>query len=323
MNGAFQQYNPFRSPRWRADRVRELLSTPGGRPGADDDTYVRQYFKFLQRWAAQDGMPERQSLFPRNPGLFYAQVMDEFDDPELVAVAEAAILARESPATVAQRIGAMPQAIEWYERLFFHVTDRLNAPNWIVKTIAGPIGEVPGVVTSAHALARKQAITYKTFAYCGGSQAFDAIAIGFNLECLPSSSLTINDWYDATFRSLIKAKATEAAKFFEMNRYNVMQTMELNISLMNHEHNVRQAGGMAGSSDADFTDAVDEMSYAIPWQLAQEEKILQHPLLQKYNEGAIEPRASEHLRLALGYEPEELRQTFDAKFGVVSVEDAD
>jgi hypothetical protein len=81
-----------------------------------------------------DGIPEAEE---------YRRTASTWDQ----AVTEAWILARLTDEEVAAKVGLRPAAVMWYERLFFHVRDRLDCDgyiravikNWALKPIPGDV----------------------------------------------------------------------------------------------------------------------------------------------------------------------------------------
>jgi hypothetical protein len=305
MHKDFQRFNPVRSPSWRYDRVLELVEArphPRRASRKRDDDYVRLYRSFLLKFIKLRGEEEQLQLFPDNPAMYYAHLVFYHPDTEWRALLEARLLTREDDEEIANRFSMLPEAVDWYEKLFYNVRDRLENRDWIVKTILGsPQQRSPNRENSITHYQRD--MLYRLLAYFGGPVILDTIFSGFTEGTMPRTSEQVESWLDEKMRLLLKQKATLAARVLEVNRYNVMQLMELHLAFCNA---ARDAGATAGAA-ADYMPNISEALGAIPWTVGKQSGEKLPMLQQEHLASAIEPRAHEQLAVASGVSPPSLR----------------
>lgn len=302
MHQDFQKFNPVRVPSWRYERVLKLAEH---QPAAlvphrrRDDKVVKAYYKFWRCYDRTESEEERVALFPKNPGMFYAHVMHHHPDPEWRAILQARLLTRDSDEEIADRAGTIPSAIRCYEQIFFNVRDRLDMHDWIVKTILGT--EAQRAANRYDSWTPHQRYTaYKLFAYFGGSLTLDVIISGFTSGDFPKQRADVGRWFDRTMQQLLKSKATTAARLFEVNKFNVMELMQISMSAIHHEN---KAGD---GPQSEIEKSIDALLKEVPWGLARKGYGQLGALQQEYALGRVEPRAGEQMLLASGRTPAKL-----------------
>jgi hypothetical protein len=113
--------------------------------------------------------------------------------------------ARESDAEIAEQTNLLPDAVAWYERIYFNVRDRLNARIWILKTIRCRGGRES--MECGDSLSRIERFQfYKLMGYFGGPVVLD-VAIGALSDRLVEKQYEITGWLDDAMRSRIKQLA--------------------------------------------------------------------------------------------------------------------
>src|SRR3954447_17001009 len=141
MHPSIAQDSPVRRPQWRLDRVMQLISHRP-RPillGRLDDHYVRAYRRLTMKFrAAGDNEAKRDAVFLEYPDVCQAHLLHYSPDFERRQILEARLLTNESYEEIANRYATSAKVIEYYEKLFFHVRDRLDSSGWIHKVIQGP-----------------------------------------------------------------------------------------------------------------------------------------------------------------------------------------
>lgn len=300
---SFQSFNPLRVADWRHQRTTELVGhRPRPLPASPklDDGWISKYRGFLLRHAhaslEDDPVAARSRLFSRSPGLYYAHLLRTTTDQEWRTIIESRLLAGQDDEEIAELCGTIPETIAWYAALYFDVRDRMECRDWIIKTILGPL--------SARSANRSDTMTpvqrdllYKLFAYFGGPVVLDIAISGFNRAPAPDRHEDAGRWLDQAFQTAIRRKATMSAHMFEVDRYKVMELLNLHVSLI---VNARESGSaLAGEVGQGLQAAVDSM----PWTTAARAQRAREALGHKEALGHIEPRASEQLLLAAGERP--------------------
>jgi hypothetical protein len=225
----FYENNPFRPPQWRADRVMQMLDHRPKplRPRGFDDHYVRAYRNFLISYLAAGQDEElRQAAIVERPHVYHAHLLNFAPDVQLRQIAEARLLTSESISDIAKRFVTDEKAIDYFEKLFFNVRDRLHARDWIAKVILGsPQDRAPnkdGIITAG-----QRGFLYRLFGHSGGPLALDAMIGGLSPRAMPQQIEDVGAWLDDALAQIVRSRAAQAASVFTINKYNVMHIMKL------------------------------------------------------------------------------------------------
>jgi len=311
MHSQFQRYSPYRPAAWRQERVLDLaehLPVPKKPHRRRDDQYVREYYRFLQKFLAQTTEDGRANLFEKNPALFYAHSLHFHPDREWRSIAQGFLLTGDPLEDCADHLDTIPEALDWYEKLFFNVRDRLHAQVWVAKTVLGSAA-YRAANRGDTVTENQQDLLFKMFGYYGGPLVLTIVVSGHRRGSLPRRAEDITPWYDDTFATLIRNRSTQAAQVFQVNKFNVMELMQIHVSIMHAER-----AATAGGPETDVEKNVRAFMDRIPWVVARKgAKDLQPGTLEhRYATSAIEPRADEQMALALGYVPEQLKLAEEA-----------
>lgn len=294
------QYSMRRSPRWRYERIREILSSKAKvkKCCRYDDLLIKRAFQFVNKWDSfakrQKGFSNvqsaRQQLFAVDPAMYLAYEIFSLDDAEKIRYAiEARILARESDKAIADRMGTLDESIGIYEQLFFNVRDRLNNSDYIVNRVIAP------VIGKGYETANVD-FSSKFFGYFAGSQVLDVILTGFDRGVsLPADSGTCDEFFDAHFSGGIRRRAAESVTVFEVNKYNVMQLFDIHAQLISVDKQAKEHNEELNS----FEKGVDLLLKAIPFATGSAAKGASGgSSLSSY--GNSELRADELMRISRG-----------------------
>jgi hypothetical protein len=203
----FERYNPFRRPDWRFERVLRMVDRhpSPGRSTKRDDEWVKGLRQFILRYRSASEA-KRERLCYENPGLYFAWLIHERseDEPEIAFMIEARILANQSGREICIESDTIPEAIDWYEHLFFDVRTRLRAHDWVMKHVLVPS------VTRAQENKHDEGVrfprqplsepfydsTLKFFGYFGGPVLIDFMLAGFRRGVIARSSEDVSAWLD-------------------------------------------------------------------------------------------------------------------------------
>lgn len=305
MHSQFQKYSPFRPPAWRQERVLELLDhmpEPKRPHRRRDDKYVREYYRFLRKFTAQEGPEGQATLFEKNPALYLAHALHFHTDREWRAIAQGLLLSGDPLEDCADHLDTLPEALDWYEKIFFNVRDRLHAQMWVSKTILGSAA-YRASNRNGNVTENQQELLFKMFGYFGGATILSIVVAGHRRGNLPRRKEEMIPWFDETFSTLIRSRATQAAQVFEVNKFNVMELLGLNVSIISGERAATQGG-----PETDVEQNVRAFMERIPWVVARKgaKDLQENTLEHHYATSAVEPRADEQLALALGEAPKQL-----------------
>lgn len=270
-----KQLDPFLRPDWRHERVLQLLDQPEeNRTTRWDDRWIkggRDFFHLWRRWDAA----KRQKLLGRNPGLYYAYKVFQHlgTDPNVPWMIEARLLAGQPMEEIARALRTCPETVQWYEALFFNVSDALDAHDWLYNTVLQPamdrFAQMALPAKDDDTPMFKQAATIrpfldytaKYFALFGGPVLCDFIISGFrrgwplrSLEDLPS-------WLDEQWSLTIRRRSLQAAMVFDVNKFNAVDLFATHARIIELQRN-------AESSDERRTlleKHVHTMLQELPW----------------------------------------------------------
>ena len=308
----YEANNPQREPTWRHDRTRKLVDhRPRPLPCSkrDDDVWIKKFYRYLIKYnRCSRGQVDldktadrRQRLFCDYPALHNAYLIYNSDISGKAEVyghqryaIEARLLAGQDNQEIAKQCCILPGAIEYYERLFFNVRDRLSARDYIIGQIITPIN---GVGLQEFTLE----LSAKFFGYFGGPVVLDFVLNQFDTSITrPKSGKQIDGFFDSFFQKTIRRRAAEASLTAEINRWNVMQLFEIH-SLLIAESRLRDRDlGNAGQ----YEENMRLLLSSVPWTTGRDSrKALGESSVGEYLKGPYELRASEMANFTTGKPP--------------------
>jgi hypothetical protein len=166
-----QDINPMRRVSWRADRANNLVLERTKLPlSRFDDRYVRAYHRILPGYLEMGpNLDKLRAAFGDDARLVRtceAQLLHVETKPYGRDVVKARLLAGQTDEEIAQEAALRPQAIEYYEKIFFNVRDRLDCLDWIERAVLGPAERL---ATAPRASVHQQhGFCYMKIAYHGG-----------------------------------------------------------------------------------------------------------------------------------------------------------
>jgi len=308
--------DPFLKPYWRHERVVRMLRTaPPERCKHYDDPWVQGYRKFLFTW--RRGESYREQLRYDNPGLFYAySLYDRMAlEPDSALMIEARLLAGISAESIADDCKTMPETIQWYERLFFNVSDFLSHHDWMMKNVLLPASDrfAPAETEEDDTVKAKPSLaivrphldmTLKFFSYFGGPLICDVLISGFRRDRHVRKAEDISDYFNEQFLLQLQRRSAQAIGQFEINKYNVMELFATHTKLIE----VVRSSKSQEVRHTEFDQAVKAMLTEIPWNAGRASKQLyQDSLIGKYDDSAIELDSEEVLLTGTGKAPDSVR----------------
>lgn len=294
---------PFRHPAWRLHRVIELVSHRPStlQPGRNDDHYVRRYRRIaLALTAAGTDEAKRAAVFREYPAVCHAHQIYYSRDVEPRQVLEARLLTRETPEEIAIRFATTPEAIDYYEKLFFDVRDRLECGDWIHRIVVGSRDEYRGKKTG-NMTSADRGYVLKLFAYAGGPLALDAVVRGLILKTPPQRIEDVSPWFDDALNQLVQTSAAAAATTLQLNRKNMLQLMKLAIRT-----NATAAAAQEEREGTELEAVAKRIIKRLHLGVLERELPNMNEHQRKFCLSAVEPRASEQIDLAKGIVPESL-----------------
>lgn len=333
----YYQSSTYVKPDWRWNRVLNICDQQPrpGRPARRDDWFVRKGRTFLLKWrgASQILDPEdyRQNLFLEDPGLYLAFELNEksTDDSTPVHIIQARILAGQTNEEIAMRLATIPEAIDWYEQLFFHVRPKLKQKDWVYHTILLPacvrhagVGQKDNWTKeeeyNANASYRATPIvsammdmTLKLFAYYYGPVMLDFMITGVRPGGRVSSADQIPVVLSEHFSDTILRRAAQAAQLFSVNKFNVMQLFETATKIMDLK---LKAEDLDEGGKTAVENQLSRVLTQIPWSVGKDgAEMVRGTEIGRIDESAAELRDDELLLVAAGENVTSLEGITDLK----------
>lgn len=309
-------HDPFRAPDWRLRRVDQIRQVQGKRARNDDDDDVKAYLKFRNRLMASASDPSSTKetlLYREDPGLFYAHQIYANRDlrPEVAFVIEARLLAGFSSREIGSRCGTLESTIDWYEKIFFNVRDRITCYDWVLNSIIVPsISAVPSI-QAKNAVTKKYPSfslpfydsTLKYFAYFGGKVLCEFMLHGDKIGVQPNSYDELLDYMEDDFKHKFYRRAVAAVQSFDVTWSNVSEVFNTFTNIMT----IRAATDDAETASSSYHTNVGSMLHDLTWNVGDAgKKAFANSKVGDYDDSAVELRADELLRIAAGRSDDKL-----------------
>lgn len=200
--------DPFQPPDWRSKRAFHLIET-GGRPHRWDDRDVRIYRRHL----LDADKPPRERMqrddIDWSSLAISHQIRFSPAEVELRYILEARLLTRVPFSEIARRLNVSLSTIEFFEKLFFNVCDRIECRDWIAKVIKSKPTDSDSDQQGAHAR-QQRALTYRWYAYHGGPLVLDALLHLTSPGYAPSQATDTTAFFDEAVLQSIRRNAALA-----------------------------------------------------------------------------------------------------------------
>lgn len=133
-----QKGNPCRRPDWRWVRASELFQTGRYYSARQDDAETGRALLYLRGQFGSSSASRRRRILQQVDDIAAAHQLS--GGPTLLRIElEARIFARQSASEITRRVPISAQSVVAYERLFFNVTDRLDASDYILLQAIGEL----------------------------------------------------------------------------------------------------------------------------------------------------------------------------------------
>jgi hypothetical protein len=198
-------------PDWRWERVLDMVnhSPCPLRNKRFDDSYVRTMRQYMLQNRG-DNEERKKNLFFEYPGCYHAlKLHQDVDGADMRLFLQSRFLARQSIPDIAS---------EWYEKLFFNVSDRISDQDWILRHILGP---------EASRQLNNYELAIKMLAYHGGVSVLNFMLTGCReLEHPQTPEEVINYVTDYAVDGIIR-KAALAVYCYTPNKYKIEQLLDM------------------------------------------------------------------------------------------------
>lgn len=270
--------------------LREKKSRANAKLGLDQ--YTKEALKFQLGMAKCTDDIARWDLMVQYPDLYAAYLIfdrsnNEERHPMRYAV-EARILAGQTSQEIAALLGVTPDAVEYYERVFFNVRDKLKNSDYVMTCVLGP---------SVHSglSDRDYDLLWKLFGYIYGPAVLDSFisttSRRFRPETLGEVDATLAD--DA--RSALQRKVAIVARTFTINPFSQSELLNIYTRFLEVEKESNN-----GKAQDVIMQNIQVMLDKLPWTGGDG---AHDPLLKAHDISAIELRTDELLAISSGKGP--------------------
>jgi hypothetical protein len=250
--------SPFRPTDWRWQRAKAMRAAGRRSVSSRSDPWTARAASFQEAEAECRSDWDRLDLADDNPDLYDAVQMHESDarrGPRWEV--EARILARQTPEEIGALLAMRPEVVEAYEKVFFHVTDRLDSRSWVLqsvmhKSIHSGISE------------RDYDLIWKLYGYTYGPRVLDHLVgkIAPGIAHAQSAAQALGALRDSTRQQSV-VKASIAMATLPVNSFTVQTILEFEAKLRDLE----RSESSAGSGSSAVMEIVKGVMEAMAWSV--------------------------------------------------------
>jgi len=264
---------------------------------------IRDGRAYLLRRNARTDQEYRAKLGAEQPALAVAYEANarRFTDPGVAFLFESRLLARQISEEIAGMAGTSPEAVDYYEGLYFNVRDRFDNRDWAFQKVL-----VPAIVQEYGKGVANRGIswgmvrpfydaTVKLFAYFGGPHAVDLLVYGgFDPKAMPHSTEETAGWLDGVWASAVRSRSARAMLLQHVGFENVGVLFSLHSQLVTA---ARVNCGHDGGTMA-YAEIVGALLTSTPFATGALAEAHRKPI--DVNSGPWEARAHEKVLAGLG-----------------------
>jgi hypothetical protein len=199
---------------------------------------------------------------------------------------ESRILAGETLATISKKSGVPVPALEFYEKTFFNVLDRLSNKMYILHIAVGD--QLQRGMTD-----RDYSVLWKLYGYVRGPEMLDYLITTFSDWTKPSIGQAENMLLE-DHRSNMKRKAALASRMTGINQHTADRLIELHTKITEVE---KSSGD--GSPDA-IHQNIQVMLSHLPLMVGAKQDVIDGDPIKNYSRLTADLRANELLALSTG-----------------------
>jgi hypothetical protein len=285
-----------------------------GRCNIHDDEWVQGFRKFFARYRKADTSGNRKTLRAletSNPGLYYAHQIHirAFEHPEEAFMLRCRILSGQTDETIAADRHTLPETIQWYEKIYFNVRDRINAQDWIVREVLYPViveAETNGKLNTdqdTYVPARRELVEplfdprIMWFSYFFGAIAVDFAMTGFFRNARPKSQEDIGNALESFVRNALGRVSAMGVHAVPINKYNVTEIL----AVFGQFLSIAKADSDEEQKQSMLEKSVNAMLTDMPWAVGDRGALLvANTAVEQFDNSPVELRSDQLLQLSAG-----------------------
>jgi hypothetical protein len=285
--------SPRRSPNWRWLRAVEI---DGGGPRAsragDGEAgfeWIRRASRLKRHFERSNNNPNNlRALLIRDPAMFWAHsIWLEEREPTRWGI-EARVLANETDAEIAEKLGTRPEIVSAYINVFFDVREKLNHPDYVINVI------LAGAVTRG-LQERHYDLLWKLMGYHGGPHVLDAAINKFVALGKPATKDDVSGFLQDFAINSMKYKSAIAALTVQINTHTQLPLIDSFVKYVEIERTTENAT----KAHATIVENIGAMLSALPFKVGT--KLDSEPLkMLPFDKGAAELKQEELMVLSNG-----------------------
>jgi len=253
--------NPMRAPAWRWLRA---VNIDGGGPlatkkrdGGDGVPWIRRALR-LKRHYAQSGNNNNAlyNIARLDSDLFWAhRIWTNDKEPTRWAI-EARILAGETDASIAKKVGCEPAVVAAYEAVFFDVRTKLQNSGYIINVVMAD--SVTKGLTE-----RQYDLLWKLFAYSGGPYVLDAMISRFSDITRPLRPEDVSEFFQDSAINSMRHKAAVAALTVPVNSHTQLALLDAYVKYVEIERTTEHSA----KAQVGIVQNIGAMMQSLPFRL--------------------------------------------------------
>jgi hypothetical protein len=285
--------NPRRSPSWRWLRA---VNIDAGGPkasrkldGADGFKWVRRASRLKRHFELAGNRPQAlYALHHRDPELFWAHSLWAEDKTPSRWAIEARVLAGETDAEIAAKVGTTPEVIDAYINVFFDVREKMAHTDYVVNVVMGD-------AVTRGLQERHYDLLWKLMGYHGGPMVLDAVINRFCPVSRPQNPENVSGFFQDFAISAMKYKAALATLTVQANTHTQLPLIDSFAKYVEIERTTENAT----KAQVSIVENIGAMLTALPFRVGTKldsEAIKMVP----FDSGAAELNNSEMIIVATG-----------------------
>ena len=231
--------SPRRAPHWRWLRAVQI-DAGGPRAsqkldGPDGCVWIRRASRMKRRWERAGNQPAAtHALILRDSDMFWAHTLwAEEKNPTRWGI-EARVLAGESDAEIAEKMGTTPEIVSAYVNVFFDVREKLHRLDYVLNVV------LSDAVTRG-LQERHYDLLWKLMGYRGGPHVLDAVLSRFINIAKPDSPDGVSGFFQEFAINSMKYKAALASLTVQVNTQTQLPLIDSFVKYVEIERNTENA----------------------------------------------------------------------------------
>lgn len=285
--------SPRRAPHWRWLRAAQI---DAGGPkatknldGPDGCVWIRRASRMKRRWEKAGNRPDATyAALLRDRDMFWAHsIWAEEKNPTRWAI-EARVLAGESDAQIAHKLGTTEEVVAAYINVFFDVREKMQHMDYVLHVI------LSDAVTRG-LQERHYDLLWKMLGYQGGEHVLDAVLSRFVNIAKPGGADGVSGFFQEFAINSMKYKAALASLTVQVNTHTQLPLIDSFVKYVEIERN----SDNVMKAQSSIVDNIGVMLTSLPFKIGTKLDSEGAKMLP-FDNGSAELRGDEMMIIAAG-----------------------